>query len=101
VSFYLAMMSATCLDLIGARGEVVVEGPFAANPTYLRMLSAATERPVLIGSQSATGTSLGAACLADGSRAQVHTAEFGCNVPGTYRAYAEKWRAECGRSEAA
>jgi sugar (pentulose or hexulose) kinase len=101
VSFYLAMMSATCLDLIGARGEVVVEGPFAANPTYLRMLSAATERPVLIGSQSATGTSLGAACLADGSRAQVHTAEFGGNVPGTYRAYAENWRAECGRSEAA
>ncbi len=101
VSFYLAMMSATCLDLIGARGEVVVEGPFAANPAYLRMLGAATERPVLIGSQSATGTSLGAACLADGSRARVHTAEFGGDVPETYRAYAEKWRADCGRSEAA
>ncbi len=101
VSFYLAMMSATCLDLIGARGEIVVEGPFAANPTYLRMLSAATGRPVLIGSQSATGTSLGAACLADGSRAQVHTAEFGGHVPENYRAYAEKWRAEAGRSETA
>jgi hypothetical protein len=65
------------------------------------MLSAATGRQVLIGSQSATGTSLGAACLADGSRAQVHTAEFGGNVPETYTAYAKKWRAECGRSEAA
>ncbi|MBW9063653.1 FGGY-family carbohydrate kinase [Rhizobium herbae] len=101
VSFYLAMMSATCLDLIGARGEVVVEGPFAANSTYLRMLRAATGRPVLTGSQSATGTSLGAACLADGSRAQVHTAEFGVNVPETYRAYAQKWRAESERSEEA
>ncbi|MEK1933183.1 MAG: FGGY-family carbohydrate kinase [Pararhizobium sp.] len=101
VSFYLAMMSATCLDLIGAEGEIVVEGPFAANPTYLRMLSAATGRPVLIGSQSATGTSLGAACLADGSRARLHTEQFKGSVPERYKAYAEKWRAEAGRTETA
>ncbi len=101
VSFYLAMMSATCLDLIGAEGEIVVEGPFAANRTFLGMLRAATGRPVLIGSQSATGTSLGAACLADGTRAQVHTKEFGGYAAENYRAYAKKWRAEAGRSEAA
>ncbi|MBP1861833.1 FGGY-family carbohydrate kinase [Rhizobium herbae] len=97
VSFYLALMSATCLDLIGAQGEIVVEGPFAANATYLRMLSAATGRPVLIGSQSATGTSLGAACLADGSRAQVHTLEFIGEMPADYAGYAEKWRSEAVR----
>jgi len=97
VSFYLALMSATCLDLIGAQGEIVVEGPFAANATYLRMLSAATGRPVLIGSQSATGTSLGAACLADGSRAQVHTLEFIGEMPADYAAYAKKWRSEAVR----
>ena len=28
VSFYLAMMTATCLGMIGAEGPVVVEGPF-------------------------------------------------------------------------
>jgi sugar (pentulose or hexulose) kinase len=91
VSFHLAMMTASSLDLIGAEGEVVVEGPFAVNPSYLRMLKAATGRPVLIGSQSATGTSLGAACLVDGSRAQAHTVEFQGPVPEAYAAYAASW----------
>lgn len=91
VSFHLAMMTASSLDLIGAEGEVVVEGPFAVNPSYLRMLKAATGRPVLIGSQSATGTSLGAACLVDGSRAQAHTVEFQGSVPEAYAAYAASW----------
>ncbi|OBZ96542.1 carbohydrate kinase [Pararhizobium polonicum] len=99
VSFHLAMMTATCLDLIGAQGEIVVEGPFAANATYLRMLGAATGRPVLTGSQSATGTSLGAACLADGSRAQIHTVDFSGETPASYKAYAESWRAVAGRVE--
>ncbi len=100
VSFHLAMMTATCLNLIGAQGEIVVEGPFAANATYLRMLGAATGRPVMIGSQSATGTSLGAACLADGGRARVQTVEFGEETPAGYRAYAKKWRTEAGCPEA-
>lgn len=91
VSFHLAMMTASSLGLIGAQGEVVVEGPFAANSSYLRMLKAATGRPVLIGSQSATGTSLGAACLVDGSRAQAHTVEFEETIPETYAAYAASW----------
>lgn len=91
VSFHLAMMTASSLDLIGAEGEVVVEGPFAVNSSYLRMLKAATGRPVLIGSQSATGTSLGAACLADGSRAQAHTVEFEGAVPEAYASYAARW----------
>ncbi|KQS90905.1 MULTISPECIES: FGGY-family carbohydrate kinase [unclassified Rhizobium] len=98
VSFHLALMTATCLDLIGAEGEIVVEGPFAGNPAYLRMLAAATGRPVLIGSQSATGTSLGAACLADGSRAQVQTSRFSDETSAGYQAYAEKWFAEANRS---
>ena len=55
------------------------------------MLKAATGRPVLIGSQSATGTSLGAACLVDGSRAQAHTVEFEDTIPETYAAYAASW----------
>ena len=31
VSFYLALMATTCLDLIGAQGPTIIEGPFAAN----------------------------------------------------------------------
>jgi sugar (pentulose or hexulose) kinase len=64
VSLYLAMMSATCLELTGAAGPVVVEGPFAKNRVFGAMLSVATGREVLASSGSATGTSIGAALLA-------------------------------------
>jgi sugar (pentulose or hexulose) kinase len=63
ISFYLALMTATCLDLIGAGGPTVVEGPFARNRLFIRMLAAATARPVTA-SEAATGTSIGAALLA-------------------------------------
>lgn len=65
VAFYLALMTAECLQLAGADGPVVVEGPFARNDACLRMLAAATGRAVLR-SEARTGTSLGAALLLPG-----------------------------------
>ncbi|MBS3649001.1 FGGY-family carbohydrate kinase [Pseudaminobacter sp. 19-2017] len=62
VSFHLAMMTSICLELAGARGETIVEGPFCANGCFTRMLATATERPVLV-SKGGTGTSVGAALL--------------------------------------
>lgn len=61
VSFYLALMTATGLDMIGADGPILVEGPFSDNQAYLDMLSAATRRPVE--AVMGTGTSTGAARL--------------------------------------
>lgn len=92
VSFHLALMTATCLDLIGARGEIVVEGPFATNDAYLRMLLAATGRPVLANRLSTTGTSLGAACLVTGARIRTGAEAFTEAVPKTYLDYAGDWR---------
>ena len=63
-SFYLAMMTSYCLGLAGASGDTVVEGPFARNELYVRMLAAATRRPVIAFTHGATGTSTGAALLA-------------------------------------
>ncbi|MBZ9883813.1 FGGY-family carbohydrate kinase [Mesorhizobium sp. CA10] len=63
ISFYLALTTATCLELIGGDGATTVEGPFARNLLFIRMLAAATERPV-IASETSTGTSIGAALLA-------------------------------------
>ncbi|HWK69034.1 MAG TPA: FGGY-family carbohydrate kinase [Rhizobiaceae bacterium] len=62
-AFYLALMAATCLDLVKAEGPTIVEGPCAANPLFLSMLSAASGRPVIAGGDG-TGTSLGTALLA-------------------------------------
>ncbi|EAQ13281.1 sugar (pentulose or hexulose) kinase [Maritimibacter alkaliphilus HTCC2654] len=64
LSWYLALMTAECLAMIGARGPSIVEGPFARNIDFIAMLEAATDRPVQL-SHSATGTSIGASLLAD------------------------------------
>ena len=66
VAFYLALVTRRCLELVGHRGSIIVEGPFAKNSVYLQMLSAATGcyvAPMV----SATGTSQGAALLVSGS----------------------------------
>ncbi|RMC37405.1 FGGY-family carbohydrate kinase [Paracoccus alkanivorans] len=91
LSWYLALMTHSCLALIGSRGPVIVEGPFARNPDFLAML-AALHPDGIETAQSATGTSAGAALLCMGHAA----------APGTIRTpppanaallkkYAEKW----------
>ena len=59
---YLALMNEACLGLIGAKGPVLVEGPFAANSTYLSLLAALTKRTVMA-LPGSTGTSQGASLL--------------------------------------
>ncbi len=67
-SFYLALMTATCLRLIGAQGDIVVEGPLGANRPFLSMLAQATGRQVFVpGEGNVTGTSVGAALLCGGA----------------------------------
>lgn len=91
LSYYLALMTDTCLGLIGAEGPVIVEGPFARNEDYLQMLAAL--RPDAVeASASATGTSVGGALL---------LAETYHETPGravrprdteALRRYAARWR---------
>jgi sugar (pentulose or hexulose) kinase len=62
VGLYLALMTAACLDLIGADGSIVVEGPFALNRIYISALACLTGLDV-VALPGSTGTSLGAALL--------------------------------------
>ena len=92
VSWYLALMTQTCLGLIGARGPVIVEGPFARNPDYLDMLAALCPFGVEIAT-SATGTSTGAALLALGSGAAPATTPVRPPTDSPALAgYAARWR---------
>jgi sugar (pentulose or hexulose) kinase len=92
--FYLALMTATCLELIGAEGPSIIEGPFARNELYLRMLASATGRGVVPKTGSGTGTSLGAALLAsEGALPPATDEEIITNVDPRWAAYAQAWRA--------
>ncbi|QWW70474.1 FGGY-family carbohydrate kinase [Rhizobium sp. WYJ-E13] len=89
---YLALMTQACLGLIGAKGPVIVEGPFALNETYLSLLSALTGRDTMA-LPGSTGTSQGAALLAGirpVSSAEKHFAPSA--IPGLSD-YREHWYA--------
>jgi sugar (pentulose or hexulose) kinase len=62
-SLYLALVTETCLQLAGAAGPIVVEGPLARNGLFLSALAARVGRPVTA-ERDATGTTYGAAMLA-------------------------------------
>ncbi|WP_299131445.1 FGGY family carbohydrate kinase [uncultured Amaricoccus sp.] len=92
LAFYLALTTAEALDLLGAAGPALVEGPFARNADYLDMLEAAIGRPALAAAGGATGTAVGAALLAHGIRSAA-----GRETPPPRRtddlgAYAAEWR---------
>lgn len=86
---YAALMTETCLHLLGADGPVIVEGPFAGNPVYLEALANFTGRDVEAVSGS-TGTSLGAGLLAGATVPEKHGRIF---RPGdeVYAAYRKQW----------
>ncbi|TRC93554.1 carbohydrate kinase [Mesorhizobium sp. WSM4303] len=93
ISFYLALMTATCLELIGAGGPTTVEGPFARNRLFVGMLAAATARTV-IASEAATGTSIGAALLAtDQGTAHGKGERIEPQTDPIWAAYVSAWRA--------
>lgn len=96
IAFHLALMTATCLDLIGAEGPIIIEGPFAANKAFLMMLEVATGRVVLAGG-SATGTSIGAACLAAGRAPEPTLVSLAQELPKSAVDYAERWRSLAGQ----
>ncbi|MCC5965582.1 MAG: FGGY-family carbohydrate kinase [Natronohydrobacter sp.] len=95
VGFYLALVTARCLELIGHDGPVIVEGPFASNKSFLWMLGAASSSPV-IPMNSATGTSQGAALLSGCSRtgAAKDVVFPACEkqIGALLSAYAEIWK---------
>lgn len=95
VSLYLALMTKVTLDLIGAKGELILEGPFSRNAFYREMLSNLTGHMPVSSESGITGTSFGAACMAlEGRPLRVKTESI-TQFPADQRLqdYAENWGA--------
>lgn len=94
-ALYSALMTDLLLDVVRARGPILLEGPFASNDTYVAALAALRPQSEVRPSLDAFGTSLGAAMLADPGM----PAEMPAPVPtpsidlGLYRA---RWRTFIG-----
>jgi sugar (pentulose or hexulose) kinase len=62
-SLYLALMTSACLDLLRSRSEVIIDGAFADDPLFPRLLAALRPgQPVAVSSER-HGAALGAALL--------------------------------------
>jgi sugar (pentulose or hexulose) kinase len=90
LSFYLALMTQTCLGLVGARGPVIIEGPFASNKDYCAMLAALRPEGLHVAS-STTGTSAGAALLVQNSATLPGTRKTNTKNQHQLQTYANKW----------
>ncbi len=95
-SLYVALMTATCLDLLEARGPTIIEGPFTANALFLSALQFLTGRAVSR-SGGGSGTSAGAARLAlPKTRAPATVpAEHVAGLAERLEGYAAQWRSGC------
>lgn len=99
-ALYCALVTDVCLDLIGARGPIIVDGPFATNPLYLGVLAAMRVGDPVSASTSSEGPTLGAAGLALGTvlRPGGGTAPTAPLWADAVLAYRERWRALLARN---
>ncbi|HET6158042.1 MAG TPA: FGGY family carbohydrate kinase [Dongiaceae bacterium] len=62
---YCALMTDLMLDVLSARGPIILDGPFATNDIYISALASLRPESPVLPSAETQGTSLGAALLAD------------------------------------
>lgn len=98
-ALYCALMTDVCLDLLGAQGEIVVEGRFAENRLYCRALATLREERPLFRSLDETGTLAGAALLARYPDAGTppELERIAPLLQPEIRTYRARWRAELKR----
>ena len=65
---YVALLTDTCLDLMGAEGTAVLDGSFLRDPSYAALVAALRPGRRTLVSADAYGTAVGAALLADHAR---------------------------------
>jgi sugar (pentulose or hexulose) kinase len=82
-------MTQSCLELLGADGQIIVEGPFAANSIYLHALAGFAGRDVIAVSGT-TGTAMGAALLAGAAVPSISERIFS-PANETYKNYKIQW----------
>jgi len=92
-ALYCALVTDVCLGLIGAQGEIVFDGPFAANPLFLGVLAALRPGDRVFASDCADGPTLGAAALAYGVawRGAARPLQASMLQSDAVRAYRELW----------
>ncbi len=69
-TLYVALLTDVALELLGAGGDIVVDGPLAQNPLFAGLLSALRPASPVFLSDAVAGSVGGACCLVLGARAE-------------------------------
>lgn len=101
VSLYIALVADAALDLIGARERIVVEGRFAEAEVFVRALASLRRWDRIYVSNAQHDVSYGALRLIDPELPSPTALERVQPLDVDLAAYAERWRTEAGRMEAA
>ncbi len=96
-SLYCALMVSESLDAIHSHGNIIVDGPFSQNKTFLAVLAALRSGQTVYASEARDGTAAGAACLAlmpDGllPHIDVPLRQIGPATISGLKAYQSSWR---------
>ena len=93
-TLYVALLSNNALDLLGASGDIVIDGPLGENALYPSILAALRPNSRVQLGMPGAGTAGGALCLALGMQSRppaLRTIGTGIPIPGL-TAHASRWR---------
>jgi sugar (pentulose or hexulose) kinase len=92
-TLYVALLSDTALDLLGASGEIVIDGPLGENPLYPQVLAGLRPHSRVQLGEPGAGPAGGALCLAlgTGSHPPVLRTVGNADIPGLAE-HARRWR---------
>jgi sugar (pentulose or hexulose) kinase len=94
---YIALMTDVMLDLLGTKGEIIVEGSFSTNPLFAPILATLRPGQRISVSDDRAGTVGGARLLALGVKTSAARTSAVEPLPGIdLRGYRQTWRALIG-----
>ena len=103
-SLYLALVTATCLELAGTGRFIAVEGPLARNTLYCRALAALAASEVIPSAETPPVRRRAPPCCSAATRESRRDEPVAPLAGEAFRAYAAAWRARqlgaftaCGR----
>jgi hypothetical protein len=97
VCLYAALVADTCLDLIGARERIVVEGRFAEAEVFVRGLASLRPRDQIYVSNAQHDVSYGARRLIDPGLKALSALELVRPLEAELGTYAQQWRRDAAR----
>ncbi|MGJ8691650.1 MAG: FGGY-family carbohydrate kinase [Thalassotalea sp.] len=96
-TLYCALMIDYQLDMLGAKGNIFIEGAFLKNPILTAILNQLRENNNVLLSMDSTGTVQGAGYLSDWDNVQckIECSESTTTKLTNLAAYQQQWRANC------